>query len=325
MNILLTGSCGYIGSELTLCLLRRGHDIIAVDSLFYSQGISQIPTLPYKICYDNSTAGTYNFIQHDCRDWTKVEKLVKIADVIIPLAALVGMPVCDKYPKIAKEINQDSITKLVKLLSPSQRLIILNSNSCYGNNAGISTEKSPTNCLSHYAKTKYEAEQIALNSHENCVAFRLATVFGASSSRPRLDLIVNDWAYQAYFNKQLTIYNENYRRNYVHISDVVLGIHWAIENGEKGEIYNLGNDKENKTKLELAQQIQKAIPFELEYGEGEDKDKRDYIVSSEKLKKAGFSAYHSINEGLAELKEYFNYLPRNKRIREQMLKYNRNF
>lgn len=320
MNILITGSCGYLGSELTMCMVKRGHQVVGIDSLFYNQ--HNIPLLPYQV-YDTPESGDYHFIKADCRDWNSIKDLVNNADVIFPTHALVGAPLCDKKKKLAKETNYDSIKELLKLVGHDQRIVFFDSNSGYGASDKVCTEESPINCLSHYAKLKNDAANLVLEKHQNSLVFRLATVFGPSL-RNRYDLMVNDFIYRAYFEKKMMIFNGEYRRNFVHNNDVVIACVWAIENGGKGEIYNLGNDKENKTKIELAKQIQKAIPFQLTIGEGKDIDQRDYEVSSEKLKKAGFIAHRTVNQAIDEFKEYFQYLPEKKKIREKLLKYNRN-
>jgi len=319
-TVLVTGSCGYIGSSLSHTLLKRGYNVIGIDNLFYNQ--SHIPLLPFNL-YDNSSAGDYLFVKADCNNWDEIKKYIYAADIVVPLHALVGAPLCAAKPKLAKKTNFKSIKQIVDKLGKLQRICSPNSNSGYGTSEKICTEKSPINCLSLYAKTKYEAEQYILNKHENSICFRLATAFGMSL-RPRFDLLVNDLIYKAYYDKEITVFDPNASRNFVHVDDICLGFVWAIENGGNQEVYNLGNDKENRTKLELAELINSHIPFKIKIGEGADPDCRDYRISSGKLKKAGFQARTPIRTAIDQFKEFFNYLPEKKKIREKILKYNRN-
>lgn len=323
MNILITGSCGYLGSELCLTLIKRGHNVIGLDNLYYNQGASQINLLPFHLL-DHTNSGNYMFVKEDCNDWDKIKKYVYNADILFPLHALVGEPICKKNTKLAKKTNLESIIKIVDNLGKDQRVIFPQTNSMYGTTNEICTEETEVNCLSLYSETKLQAGEYLLNNHKNSLVFRLATLFGMSP-RLRLDLLVNDWIYKAYYNKEIEIYEPHFNRNYLSVSDAALAFIWAIENGGNGEIYNLGNDAENRTKMELAELINQQIPFKINIGDGKDPDKRNYRVSSNKLEKAGFKANTPIKFAIEQLKEYFKYLPEKKKIREKLLKYNRNY
>jgi nucleoside-diphosphate-sugar epimerase len=294
-NILITGGAGYIGSVLTNFLIKENFNITVVDRLIYKQKSIRDLIIKKKIQFNNI----------DVRNKTEMKKLISKNDIIIPLAALVGAPICKKYPKEAVSINRDSVKFLIDCCSKEQKIIFPVTNSGYGigKKNYICNEKSSLKPISLYGKTKVEAEKIVL-SKNNVICFRLATVFGASP-RMRTDLLVNNFTYIAFKKKYLKLYEPHFRRNYIHIKDVVDAIFFAIKNFEilKNETYNLGLSEANLTKEDLCKEIQKIIrDFVYEIGfDQKDPDKRDYFVSNAKIEKKGFKALRSLSFGIKEL------------------------
>ena len=293
MKVLITGGAGYLGSVLVGLLLDKKYKVTVVDNLIYKQ---QSLT---SYCYNKD----FTFIKGDVRYLTSLVNL-KDFDIIIPLAAIVGMPACDKDPELASEINLSQIAAIVRNTSKNQQLIIPNTNSQYGSSEDIITEDSPFKPLSHYAKTKCLAEETVLDSNRSGVALRLATVFGLSP-RMRLDLLVNDFVYRAVTDKLLVLFQSSFKRNYIHVRDIANTFLFVIENYDKcvGEPFNVGLSTANLSKLELAQCIKQYIPelviIEEEFTE--DFDKRNYIVSNEKLESLGWSPKFSLDDGIKEL------------------------
>jgi nucleoside-diphosphate-sugar epimerase len=302
MNILVTGGAGYIGSVLVQRLLSENFNVTVLDNFMFKQ------TSLFDVCkYDN-----FNIVNGDARDGQILKKLLSRADIIIPLAAFVGAPLCNKDPEGAKSINQDAIDLLVKYSSKSQRIIMPVTNSGYGIGQKniFCTEETPLKPISIYGLTKVEAEKYVLSRDES-ITFRLATVFGMSP-RMRLDLLVNDFVYRAYNDSTLVIFEGHFKRNYIHIQDVANAFLHAIKNFEemKGGAYNVGLEDANLSKIELAKEIQKHIPnfVFLEAPIGEDPDKRDYIVSNQKIIKTGFKTKWSLSRGIRELIKGYNIL-----------------
>lgn len=303
MRILITGGAGYIGSKYILNHVPSCSYVTVVDNLFYDQG----PLVNY-ILKDTV------FRKENVLDWSNgLQKAVANADVIIHLAAMVGAPLCDRYPEMSKNLNLEWVKQLTKRLSKEQHVIFPNTNSGYGSVPdGVCTEKTPSNPISLYGRTKQEAEEVFLNEHQNTTVFRLATVFGYSP-RPRLDLLINNMTYEAYRNKKIEVFDGGNRRNYVHVSDVCGGINFAIFNPHKTscQVFNLGNDSINTTKLDLANQIAFLTGCEVVVDPSRtDPDKRDYLVSSEKLASIGYKASTPLSIGVYEMLDYFKYLPR---------------
>jgi nucleoside-diphosphate-sugar epimerase len=245
-----------------------------------------------------------------------MKKLVSKADIIIPLAAIVGAPACDKDPVTAQSINKDSILWLLKQVSKSQQVIMPTTNSAYGSGDknNFCDENSPLNPLSLYARDKVVVEK-SLLEHENSTSFRLATVFGISP-RMRLDLLVNNFTLRAITDGFVIVFEGHFKRNYIHILDVVQAFNLAIEKKDqfKGEIFNVGLSQANISKIELCQEIKKIVPdfLFLEAPLGKDPDQRNYIVSNKKIEALGFSPLVSLQEGLNELVKglkMFNHKP----------------
>ncbi len=297
MKICVTGAMGYVGGSLCELLHREGHQVVAIDSLIYNQESTLLNCLKY----------IHEFHKVDVRDHDRVNKIVEKCDGVIPLAALVGAPICDRNPKTATEVNLDAIRNLVNNLSKRQFVLIPNTNSSYGQYDGICTEETPFNPISLYGRVKCEAEDVVM-SHGNSTALRLATVYGLSS-RMRLDLLVNNFCYRAFFDKKIGIFEGKFRRNFVHVMDVARGfVHCLNNESTRNNIYNLGLDSANMTKRSLAEKIASYIPCEVTEEDGKDSDQRDYWVSSEKLYKTGFVPKFDLDFGIKELIKLFQVL-----------------
>ena len=295
MKILVTGGAGYIGSILVPHLLRAGHEVTVLDNFLFGQASL------LDCCADER----FRIVRGDCRDEALVKPLVAKADVIIPLAALVGAPMCKNDQLGAKTINQDAVEMLCRLASPQQWVLMPVTNSGYGigEKGKFCTEETPLRPISLYGTTKVAAEQ-AILSRANGLTFRLATVFGMSP-RMRVDLLVNDFVHRAVTDRAVVIFEGHFKRNYIHIRDVARVFEFALNNFEKmkGKPYNVGLEDANLSKLELCAVIKKHLPAftYLEAPVGEDPDKRDYIVSNQRLLATGFAPEWSLDRGIQEL------------------------
>ncbi len=305
-KVLITGGSGYLGSVLTGHLLEKGYEVTCLDNLMYGQ----------KSLLIYASNPNFNFIYGDARNKKLLEKILPEFDVIIPLAAIVGMPVCDLKPLEAESINRDAVILINELRSLQQKLIYPNTNSGYGTKTGemFCTEETPLEPVSLYGITKCQAESSLLSSGKPTIVLRLATVFGLSP-RMRTDLLVNDFVYKAMNDSYIIIYQKDFKRNYIHIKDVARVFEHCIINFEKmkNNIYNVGLEDANLSKAELAEKIRSYIPkFEIVYKEvGEDPDKRNYIVSNQKILKTGFSPIYSLDYGIKELIKGFSILLKN--------------
>ena len=295
LDILITGGAGYIGSVLAPALLATGHRVTVLDNFMYGQSS----------LLECCASPGFSVVRGDARDEGLMREAIRNKDVIIPLAALVGAPLCDNDPIAAKTTNLEAIKLLLSLRSRDQRVLYPNTNSGYGiGEPGVPcTEESPLRPITLYGRTKVEAEQALLEAG-NAVCFRLATVFGMSP-RMRLDLLVNDFVYRAMHDSAVVIFQGHFTRNYIHVRDVVRAFIHGIEHFDamKGQTYNVGLDDANLSKLELCERIKQHLPrfTYLEAPIGEDPYKRDYIVSNEKLLRAGFTPAYSIDQGIDEL------------------------
>ncbi|WP_330203906.1 NAD(P)-dependent oxidoreductase [Cyanobacterium sp. Dongsha4] len=295
MKVLITGGAGYIGSVLTPTLLKRGYEVTVVDNFMFHQN-SLADCCQYE---------TFNVVRGDCRDESLMKDLVKDADVIIPLAALVGAPLCNRDKIATETTNRDAIQMLCRLASKEQRFLVPITNSGYGvgEKGKFCTEESPLRPISTYGVTKVEAEK-AILERENSISFRLATVFGMSP-RMRIDLLVNDFVYRAVTDRTVVLFEGHFKRNYIHIRDVVNVFLHGLDNFEamKGKPYNVGLEDANLSKLELCAEIQKQIPsfVYMEAPIGEDPDKRDYIVSNARILSTGFEPQWPLSRGIKEL------------------------
>jgi len=295
MKVLVTGGAGYLGSILCERLLHGGHEVVVIDNLMYQQ-----QTL-FHLCANPD----FDFVVGDARNESLMTDLVKRADVIIPLAAVVGAPACDRDPWLARSVNLEAIRLINRLRSRHQLVIYPNTNSGYGAKSGDSycTEDTPLEPISLYGQTKVEAEAELLEAG-NSITLRLATVFG-TSPRMRLDLLVNHFVYAAVTDGYIVIFEKEFKRNYVHIRDVADCFVYCIGHPEKmvGRPYNVGLDVANLSKEELALKVKQYVPnFYIHFGPvGSDPDKRNYIVSNQRLREAGFEARRSLEEGIKEL------------------------
>jgi len=294
-RVLITGGAGYIGSVLTEHLLDAGYAVTVLDNLLYGQsGPLHIAANP-----------RYEFVRGDARDERLVKDLVVKADVLIPLAAIVGMPACEQNPDLAQSVNLEAVRMLKRIRSPNQLVVFPNTNSGYGTKSGQThcTEDTPLEPISLYGRTKTQAELELLQS-PNVITLRLATVFGLSP-RMRLDLLVNDFVYKAVTDGYLVIFEKDFKRNFIHIRDAADCFIHAIRNAEamSGRAYNAGLNEANLSKEELALKIKEYVPkLYIHFAEiGSDPDKRNYIVSNERLRQAGFEAKRSIDQGIQEL------------------------
>jgi len=294
-KVLVTGGAGYIGSVLVDSLINRKYDVTVVDNLMYKQtSLTQYCHLP-----------NFKFVKGDVRDWNMMKPLVDEADIIIPLACIVGMPACKKYPELTQDTNQTAIEWLARNTRDDQKIIFPTTNSGYGiGQEGIyCTEETPLTPISLYGVTKVQAEK-ALLDNGNAVTFRLATVFGMSP-RMRLDLLVNDFTYKAYKDNYIVLFESHFKRNFIHIRDVAKTFVFAINNFDKmkGQTYNVGLSSANISKKELCDTIKTFIPdFYIAESEiNEDPDKRNYIVSNDKLEALGWYPEYDLKTGIAEL------------------------
>ena len=297
MNILITGGAGYIGSELLSFLLNE-HKVTVYDSLMYE------PTSLLRY----TTNPNFSFAKGDVRNKEKLKEYMDKADIIIPLAALVGFPLCRDNPREAHEVNHLTNRWIAKNKSTDQRIIYPCTNSGYGiGGDAVCTEESPLRPISLYGKTKVAAENEYKNV-DNHITFRLATVFGPSS-RMRTDLLVNNFVLKSMREKILVLYECEFMRNYVHLFDICRAFKFAIDNWDscKNETYNIGNDMLNMNKLQLAQTIQKQLPLEIIRAEfTQDLDKRDYVVSSQKFYNKGFECDYDLHVGIEQLITAYN-------------------
>ncbi len=302
MRILITGGAGYIGSVLTPTLLALDHEVTVLDNFFFRQN-SLLDCCQYP---------NFQVVRGDCRDETAVKPLLARADLIIPLAALVGAPMCNQDKVAAQTTNLDAVAMLCRLASKSQRIIMPVTNSGYGigEKDKYCTEETPLRPISLYGITKVRAEELVLQ-RDNSISFRLATVFGMSP-RMRLDLLVNDFVYRAVHDRAVVIFEGHFKRNYLHIRDVARVFVHAINHFEKmkGKPYNAGLDDANLSKSELCAVIKKHLPrfTYIEAPIGEDPDKRDYIVSNARLAATGFKPEWGLDRGIDELIKGFTIL-----------------
>ncbi len=305
MKILVTGGAGYIGSILVPMLLNAGHQVTVIDNFLYGQASL------LDCCHKKSLT----VIRGDARDKALIKSALPQADAILPLACLVGAPLCARKPTEARAINLDAVKMLSRLASRQQLIIIPITNSGYGigTRDGYCTERSPLRPVSLYGKLKVELEKYLLES-SNAISLRLATAFGISP-RMRLDLLVNDFTYRAITDRCVVLFESHFKRNYIHVRDVARAFMHALDQQAqmRGEAYNVGLSNANLSKLELCLEIKKQLPdFQiLESPVGRDPDQRDYLVSNAKLEGTGFKPRHSLRQGIAELIKGYQIIRRN--------------
>ncbi len=294
-HVLVTGGAGYLGSILVPELLRSGYQVTVLDNFMYKQN-----SLAH-CCYHPD----FNVVRGDIRNEALIKPLLSKADVVIPLAALVGAPLCAQDPVGARTINHDAIVNMLGHLSPQQLVLMPTTNSAYGtgDENNFCTEESPLRPISQYAIDKVEVEKHLLE-HQNAISFRLATVFGMSP-RMRTDLLVNDFTYRAVHDRFVVLFESRFKRNYVHVRDVTRVFLHGLEHHSrmKGQIYNVGLSEANVSKWELCEAIKKQVPdfVFVDAPVGKDPDQRNYIVSNAKLEATGFKTTHSLDFGIGEL------------------------
>ncbi len=305
MQVLVSGGAGYIGSILVPLLLNNGLQVTVLDNFMYGQSAL------LDCCHDERL----KIVRGDARDPELVKSLLAHADIIIPLACLVGAPLCAQRPQEARAINLEAVKMLAQLTRPDQRIVFPTTNSGYGvGQPGLlCSEASPLQPVSLYGQLKVKLEQELLKSGR-AVSLRLATAFGISP-RMRLDLLVNDFTYRAVTDRAIVLFEANFKRNYIHVRDVARAFLHVINNFEamRNQPYNVGLSDANLSKKELCLEIQKQIPefCILESAIGQDPDKRDYIVSNAKIEKTGFRPQHSLARGIAELIKGYQVIRRN--------------
>ena len=294
-SVLVTGGAGYLGSIMVPELLMAGYKVTVLDNFLFKQNslASSCSSLDFTV------------VNGDARNENLVKNLMLKADIVIPLAALVGAPICAKDPIGATSTNLDAPMMMLSNLSKDQRVLMPITNSGYGigEKNQCCTEETPLRPLSLYGQHKVIVEKKALE-RENTISFRLATVFGMAP-RMRIDLLVNDFTYRALYDSAVVLFESHFKRNYIHVRDVTRVFIHALENFEtmKGEPYNVGLSSANLSKKELCETIQKQLP-DFAFTEaliGEDPDKRDYIVSNAKIEDTGFQPAFSLEDGIADL------------------------
>jgi nucleoside-diphosphate-sugar epimerase len=301
-HILVTGGAGYLGATLVPHLLQAGHAVTVLDSFMFHQASLN------HVCHDPRFA----VVRGDIRTEGTLAPLLRKADIVIPLAALVGAPMCSADPVGARTVNHDAIEMMLKLMSPQQRVLMPTTNSAYGTGEKDHhcTEDSPLRPISTYAREKVAIEK-ELMQRENALSFRLATVFGMSP-RMRIDLLVNDFTYRAVHDRFVMLFEGSFKRNYVHVRDVARVFLHGIDNFDRmrGQVYNVGLSDANVSKRELCERIQKHLP-EFVFADapvGKDPDQRNYIVSNAKLESTGFRTAVSLDDGIRELIKGFTML-----------------
>ena len=294
-SILVTGGAGYLGSILVPELLAAGHQVTVLDNFMYAQN-----SLAH-LCANPD----FDVFNGDARAPETLAPLIAKADVVIPLAALVGAPLCKKDPIAATSTNRDAIATLSKMLSRDQRIVMPITNSGYGvgEPGKFCTEETPLRPVSLYGRDKVAAEEIVLG-RDNSISLRLATVFGMAP-RMRIDLLVNDFVHRAVTDRFVVLFEAHFKRNYLHIRDVARAFLHAIDNfeGMRGRAYNVGLSDANLSKAELCERIKAQVPqfVYLEAPIGEDPDKRDYIVSNARIEATGYHTRYSLDDGIREL------------------------
>ncbi len=301
-KVLITGGAGYLGTVMTEHFLARGHRVTVLDDFRYSR------TSLLHLCHDSRL----RIVKGDVRERATVKPLLADADTVIPLAAVVGAPACEARPRESRSVNVGAVKLINSLRSVEQKLLFPVTNSGYGiGQKDIAcTESSPLRPVSRYGRQKVEAEKFLLEKG-SVVAFRLATAFGVSS-RMRVDLLVNDFTYRAATEGVIVLFEEHFKRNYIHVRDIARLFHFGMENFHKlsGQVFNAGLSEANLSKIELCRLIQKFVPglVIISSAVGRDPDRRDYIVSNAKIEKAGFRTRYSLEFGIQELLRAYAFL-----------------
>lgn len=304
MRVLCTGGAGFIGAVLVPALLGAGHHVTVVDDFRYDASSLNV--------YCSNPR--FEVIRADVRSFSAYARALTSADIFIPLAALVGAPICDQHPLEASAINYHAVRNILDCLSPAQQVLFPTTNSGYGISTALCTEDTPLKPLSLYARTKVDAERAVLD-RGNSITFRLATAFGASP-RMRIDLLLNNFVYRALNDHAICLFEAHFRRNFIHVADIASVFLHGIEHFEemRGCPYNVGMSDANLTKWELCECIHRIIPDFVwwESPTHKDMDQRDYVVSNERIEATGWKPQHSLDDGIAELIKLYTFL-RNER------------
>lgn len=295
-KVLVTGCAGYVGSVLCQHLLVNAFEVYGVDSFIYANE----PAIFGLLGHEN-----FHLFLQDVRDVPALRPILAKVDMVIPLAGVVGAPACNKNPLFAHQVNHHAVRDLVAKLSPGQRVVYPNTNSGYGQTEGNEyiTEKSPMRPISLYGATKVAAEKVVLD-HPMGVALRLATVFGPSP-RMRFDLMVNDFTAALATTGILEVFDPAYKRNFVHVRDVSRVFLRMLLDHRLNGAFNVGLPDANMSKLELAYFVAGTLnlyPMDaVSVGVGNDPDKRNYLVSNEKLLATGFCFAHDLQHGVQDV------------------------
>lgn len=306
LKVFVTGGAGYLGSTLVPLLLQQGHEVTVLDNLMHGQHVL------LECCADKG----FDFVKGDICDYGLVNGLMAKHDVVIPLAAIVGAPACKLNPTLTEMVNREAHLNMVRNTSKDQLVIFPTTNSGYGigEKDAFCTEESPLRPLSSYGVTKVEIEKAFLDKG-NAITFRLATVFGMSP-RMRMDLLVNDFTYRAYKDRSVILFEDHFRRNYIHVRDVASAFVFGMANAGrmKGQPFNVGLSSANLTKRQLAEKIREYVPgFYIHSAPiGEDPDKRDYLVSNARIEGLGWRPGHSLDDGIQELLKGYKILKPNR-------------
>jgi nucleoside-diphosphate-sugar epimerase len=297
MKILITGGAGYVGTSMIPQLLQKNYKVHVFDSLLFG-GDAILPFFRHP---------NFEFTRGDIRNFDALKKVIKDADIIIHLAAIVGFPACRKDPDLAKTVNVDGTQNVINATSNDQLIIYGSTGSNYGDVEDICTENTPLNPLSIYGQTKTLAEKMIMENR-NAIAWRFATAFGVSP-RLRLDLLVNDFTYKAVKEGYLVVYEKHFMRTFIHVSDMGRAFIFGIENQNRmiGNVYNVGSEKMNYSKEQICELIREQTNAYIHYADvGEDADKRNYVVSYKKINDLGYDTVISVEKGIAEMAKVCN-------------------
>jgi nucleoside-diphosphate-sugar epimerase len=292
-KVLITGGAGYIGAVLTPMILAEGHEVTIYDSLMYGA----LPLLGF------SGHPRLSIVKGDIRDAAALSKVVKDQDWILHLAAIVGYPACAADPHLSVTTNVQGTKNVLDAMGKGQRLIFASTGSTYGKVQGTATEETPIAPLTLYGQTKRDAEMLIRDSNREHTILRFATVFG-SSPRMRIDLLINDFVYQALHNRQIVLFEGYFRRTFLHSTDGAAVYPFAMANFEamSGKVFNVGDESMNYTKRDIALKIKECVDYYLHEAQiGTDPDQRDYEVDYNRLKALGFRAQVDLDAGIQEL------------------------
>ena len=295
MKIAITGGAGYVGCRLSEQLLNNGHEVICIDWLKY--GVQPILNI-----LDRKG---FHLHKIDICD-PEVEPILKSADAVIHLAGIVGYPACEREPDLAYRVNVEGTNRVIDA-SVGKPLVYASTGSVYGELGKTCDETCETNPISTYSVYKLDGEKKLKGT--DAVILRPATAFGVSN-RLRQDLLVNDFTYKAIAEKKLVLFEKHFKRTFLSINDLARSFRWALEKYDimKGEIWNVGDETLNHTKLDIAQIIKSKVDYELIINDelSHDKDGRDYFVDYSKIRNIGFTATETLEDGIDSLVKLYH-------------------